>query len=51
MKHVHSQTKSQFLPRPAISVGGFVAILNCDSEVNDDGKKCELEITKIGDPS
>lgn len=50
MKHVQLQTKSHALPRPAIAVGGFVAVLNCDSE-NEDGKKCELEIRKIGDPS
>jgi hypothetical protein len=46
VKHVYAQSRVKRLPIRAIETGGFIVILNCDSD-GEDGKKCEVEVRKF----
>lgn len=46
MKHVRAQSRLKRLPIRAVESGGFIVVLNCNSD-GEDGKKCEVEVKKF----
>ena len=48
MKHIGSHSKAKMLPGYAVQTNGVKITINCNQDTSEDGKKCDVVITKLG---